>query len=94
MIGAKPIVAIKALTTGSTEYEYTVVAGTKKILFKLRNGSYDILFAYLTGEIAAGRYVTLPAGATKSIEEIKGDGLKIYFQCATAAQTVEIEYWK
>ncbi len=94
MIGGKVLIATVSMPSAATEYSYTVPAGVKKLLFKLRDNANDLLFAYVTGNIGAGTYLTIPGGSSKSIEEIKGTGLTLYFQCSAANQTVEIETWK
>lgn len=93
MIAGKPTITTKDLTDANTEYNYSVPSGVNKILLRIRSGTSDLKLAYVTGDIAAGTYITIPAGVTKTIDEIKG-GMTLYFQSPDASQTVEIEIWK
>lgn len=92
MIGGRPKIENVAMTSANTEYSYAIPSGVNKILIKLRANNVDLKLSYTSGE-SGTTYLTIPAGSSKSIDDIKG-GLTIYFQAASASQTLEVEIWK
>lgn len=92
MIAGKPTIANVSMTTANTEYSYAVPAGVSKMLVKLRDATVALKLSYVEG--ASGTtYVTVPAGSTKTIDELKG-GMTIYIQTTEASQVLEVETWK
>lgn len=90
MIAGAPTIANVALSA-STEGSYALPTGTNKVLFKLRETGIALQLAYISGE-SNTTFLTIPAGASKEIVDIKGNGITLYF-FATLAATVEIEVW-
>ena len=88
--GAVTIVNVSL--SASTEGSYALLAGTNKVLFKLRQTGVALQLAYISGE-SNTTYITIPAGSSKEITDIKGTGLTLYFFAASAV-TVEIEVWQ
>lgn len=88
-----PTIANVAMTTGGTEYSYTIPANTKKILFKERSGGNSVKFCF-TASASATTYVTLPAGSTKYLEGAWLTGLTLYFQSANSGLVLELEIWQ
>lgn len=81
------------MTTANTEYSYAVPAKASKILIKLRSFTSAFKLAYASG--ASGTtYLTVPAGSSKSIDELKGTGITLYFQSPDASQVMEVEVWQ
>jgi hypothetical protein len=94
MVGGKPSIVNVSMASANTEYSYAVPAGVNKVLIKLRSSSVDLKLSYTSGE-SGTTYLTVPAGSAKSIDDIKGGGgLTLYFQAASASQTLEVEIWK
>lgn len=92
-ISTKPTVTNVAMTSSGTEYKHALASKTNRVLIKLRSGAVALKLAYVAA--ASGTtYITIPAGASKEIQNIKGTGLTLYFQAATASQTLEVEEWQ
>lgn len=93
MIGGKPTIANVSMTSADTEYSYSLPTRAVKVLVKLRGTSASFKLSYTEG--ASGTtYLTIPAGGSKSIDEIKGTGLTLYFQSPSASQVMELEVWQ
>ncbi|MEK6882014.1 MAG: hypothetical protein AABY22_20515, partial [Nanoarchaeota archaeon] len=80
-------------TTANTEYSYAILAGTSKILIKLRGTGATFQLSYILGE-SNTTFITIPANSSKEIIDIKGTGITLYFQSSLASQTMEIEVWR
>ena len=93
MTAGKVTIANVTMTTGDTEYNYALPAGTQKVLIKLRGTGAVCKLAYVSGQ-SGTTYLTIPAGSSKTIEGIKGTAMTLYFQSPTASQVAEIESWK
>ena len=88
----QPIIANVAMASADTEYSYVIPANCKKLLFKLRGTSQTLKFCYASG--ASGTtYMTLPAGASKYLDEAQLTGQTLYFQSPGASQVLEVEAW-
>lgn len=93
MIGGRPTLTNVSMTSANTEYSYALPSGTSKALIKLRDGTVACKLGYVSG--ASGTtYLTIPAGSSKEITDIKGTGITLYFQSASASQVLEVEVWQ
>lgn len=79
------------MTTANTEYSQALPSQTKKFTVKCR-GKYDVKLAF-TAEASGTTYITIPSGLCYWDDLIRDAVLTLYFQCATAAQVVEIVAW-
>lgn len=86
-----PVVYNVTMTLASTEYSQALPANTKKFLIKCRT-LYDIQLCF-TNAGSGTLYITVPAGMSYYEDLIQPSALTLYFQCATAAQVVEIVTW-
>lgn len=91
-MNARPTIVNVSMTLASTEYSYSLPAGTKRFSFKLRDAGADCQVAFVQGE-SGTTYVNLPGGRTYSESEIKGGGNVLRFRSASAGQTAEILSW-
>lgn len=83
-----PLIVAVALTDAGTAYSYSIPTGTQEIEFKLRDVfANDLLYSWDN----FSTYKTIPAGSTKNLKGVNLVGKTIYFKCATASQTVEVE---
>ena len=87
-LGIDPTQTTVSLTNANTEYSYTVPDKTVRLVFRLRN-AFDISYGWATGE----RVFTLPAGSFRDISDVILTTKVLYFSCAEAGQTVEVEYF-
>ncbi|HDZ13689.1 hypothetical protein LCGC14_1241020 [marine sediment metagenome] len=95
MIAGKVTIANVSMPTAKTEASYTLPDGTKKAVLKLRNSAIKFRFAYATGATDRdGTHITIPAGASKEVVDIKGTAITLFFQADAGNQTMEIETWK
>jgi hypothetical protein len=86
---------IITLTNPNTEYSVDIGKAVRKISIQCRE-SVDIKFAMKAGDIAAGNYQTIKAGAEKFLDNIYlVDQTTLYFETTdTGSPTVEVEVWK
>lgn len=91
--GQTPVIYNVTITNADTEYSQVLPANTRKVLIKLRSGAADLKLAYTVSE-SGSNYITIPAGASKYLEDTKLSSITLYFQSPTALQTAEIEVWK
>jgi hypothetical protein len=76
----------------NTESTFTFPAQTKRFTLKARVAT-KILLADATGDIAAGDYLTIPAGSFYESQSFVAQAKAIYFQSAVANLEIEAEYW-
>ena len=88
-LGVIPNTDTLSLTLADTEYSYTVVDGTKRLIFKLRTQDGDVTYGWATG----ARNVTIPAGFVRDISDVHLVGRTLYVSCNFAGKTLEIEYY-
>jgi hypothetical protein len=86
-----PVIYNKTMTSANTEYSQALPSQTKKFTIKCR-GEYDIKLAF-TAEASGTTYITIPSGQCYWDDNIRDASCTLYFQCATAAQVVEIVAW-
>ena len=83
------------LTSANTEYEYTFPANAISWSLKLRGTTGILYYASATGKMPTSgdgtAYITVPAGAARSQDNVEYGGKKMYFQSDTASQVVEID---
>jgi hypothetical protein len=89
----EPTIANVAMASANTEYSYAVPADTRKLTIKLRDSGYDLKLAYTQGQ-SGTTYILIPAGSTKTIENIYIKGVTLYFQTDADTQVLEVEVWK
>jgi hypothetical protein len=80
------------MSTGSTEYSYTIPDNVKRIEFKLRAINALLQYTFTSGE-SGSAYITVPYGETITIEDAKLGGKVLYVQSPTASQTLETRVW-
>lgn len=80
------------LTLANTEYPFTFPAQTKAFIVHPRTAA-KVKLAYAAGAIAAGDYLTLPAGCNFGRDGIGSAATTIYLESPTAALLVELESW-
>lgn len=91
MIGGQPTIANVSLTA-ATEGSYALLAGTNRFLIKLRATNATLQLAFVSGE-SNTTYITIPAGSSLEVTEIKGTAITLYLYTALA-QTAEIVTWQ
>lgn len=83
------------LTNANTEYEYTFPANTISWSLKLRGAMGILYYASATGKLPTSGsgtdYITVPASAARSQDNVEYGGKKMYFQSDLASQVVEID---
>lgn len=81
------------LVTANIEYSYTFPVGTKGFLLQTRDGT-AFKYAYNSGDLASGKYITAHQGVSKSED---GNGSEttttVYFSAAEDGIVMECEYW-
>ena len=88
-----PVIDTVTIATINTDQPYTFPVGTKRIDIYNRAGNI-LKYAWVTGDIAAANYRTIPASAEAGFERIHlQETLTIYFQSASL-DVIEIEMWK
>lgn len=80
------------LTSANTEYSYQIPPQTKSFGFKIRSGSYDLKYYFVTGA-PSSTFSTLGAGSTQLLKG-RLEAQTIFFQCENAGEIVEIEIVK
>jgi len=78
------------MTTADTEYEFAIATSTTKLLIKLRDPGATLKLSYEENK-SGTVYLTIPAGATKSLDNVYFNSKTLYFQSPTASQIAEIE---
>lgn len=83
------------LTSANTEFSQVIGTAVRKVSIQCRE-DIDIKFSMTAGDIAAGLYQTIKAGAEKFLEDIYlKDTQTLYFETEDSSQpTVEIEVWR
>ncbi len=90
-LGVTPASTTLTLTLSATEYTYTIPDGTKRLIFKLRSGSYDFQYGWATGQLN----ITVPASVVRDMSDINLDSKTLFVKCNDAAgQVLEIEYFQ
>jgi hypothetical protein len=79
----------KTMTLADTEYSQAIPYGTAKLLVQCR-GAYDVKLSFSD---STNNYFTLKSGAVYYEDMIDTSARTLYFQCATAAQVLEILVW-
>ena len=91
MPAANSIIYNVTMTAANTEYSRALRDRIQKFSIQCR-GNYDIKVAFVSGQ-SGTQYITVKAGSTYYEDMITPSSPTIYFQCATAAQVVEIITW-
>ena len=86
---ATPITYNVIMTTANTEYSRALPSGTKKLYVKLRSLNALLKIAFVLNE-SGTNYMTIPFGASISLENIDLTGITIYMQSPIASQVAEI----
>ena len=79
------------MTNSNTEYSKLLPDETKRILIKERSGTALVKIAL--HPTTATVYLTIPAGASKSIDGLFLIGKTLYFQSTSTGKILEIEVW-
>ena len=79
----------EAIPTADTEQSLTLPDDFEEYVIKLRTNAI-LKLAYQAGDIAAGTYITIPAGSSKSLEA-NLNGREIYFTSSIDPNVLEIE---
>ena len=98
VISIQPFTTRVVLTTAGTEYSYTMPTNSTRVRITARGG--NVLYAWGTGQIAAGTYSTIPASSgaycmgniKMSVAGGKVDTL--YMTGSVNGTIAEIEVWK
>ncbi len=86
-----PTIYNKTMTLADTEYSQALPANTKKFTVKCR-GEYDVKLCF-TESGSGTTYITIPSQQSYWEDGIVDASITLYFQCATAAQVLEIVAW-
>ena len=78
------------MTLANTEYSQALPEGTAKLMVQNR-GQYDTKLSFNDGQ-SGTNYITIKAGMVY-YEDLVNTSRTLYFQCATAAQVLEILIW-
>ena len=89
-IGRGVVLVNKTMTLADTEYSQTLPEGTAKFMVQNR-GQYDTKLSFSTTQ-SATNYITIKAGMVY-YEDLINTSRTLYFQCAQAAQVLEILIW-
>ena len=82
----------KSLPVATTEYSQLIPAGTRQFTISSRlMGTLRI--ALNSGETTT-KYLTIPAGASKTFKDLAVRGLTLYVQSDTGSDVMEVECWK
>lgn len=83
------------LTAANTQYAYTFPANTISWSLKLRGSTGILYYASSIGKLPTSgdgtAYITVPASATRSQDNVEYGGKIMYFQSDLASQVVEID---
>jgi len=90
-VATTPYLYNVTMTSANVEYSQAMPGNCKKFTVKCR-GEYDIKLAFTLAE-SGTTYITIPSGQNYWDDLIRDVVLTLYFQCATAAQVVEIVAW-
>lgn len=85
----QPTIYNLAMASNGTEYSQALPDDTRKVLIRSRENS-ELKLAY-TSE---GDYVTIPAGAAKTIEGVYLKGITLYLKSGSDNDVAEIEIFK
>ncbi len=88
--GKEVLLYNKVMTLANTEYSQALPEGTVKIMVQNR-GAYDTKLSFVSGT-SGSNYLTIRSNAVY-YEDLVNMSRTLYFQCATAAQTLEIIIW-
>lgn len=91
LVGKTPTIKNLALTTGGTEYNYTLPTGTKKFILQCRTGE-ELQFAFVKGE-SGSNYFTVVEGASHFEDDLNASDLTLYIQCVDSNKVAEILSW-
>ena len=93
--GYTPTTVNVSMPLANTEYSYTLPAGTRKFMVKLRSATSDLkLNIGKTASLSGTTFVTVPAGGNYFEENVNSEvGTILYFQSPDALQTAEIMFW-
>jgi hypothetical protein len=89
-IGRGVVLYNKVMTLADTEYSQTLPEGTVKILIQNR-GLYDTKVSFASST-SGTNYMTIRSNAVY-YEDMINMSRTLYFQCPSAAQTLEIIVW-
>jgi hypothetical protein len=81
------------MTTANTEYSYTFPAHAKSFMLQTRDGA-AFKYAYKTGQIVLGNYITAHQGVSK-VEDYAGSEqpITVYFMADEDGIVMEGEYF-
>ena len=86
-----PVVYSVTMTLAATEYSQALPAGCRKFTVQCR-GAYDVKLCF-TASGSGTTYITVKKGCSYWEDQIDATSKTLYFQCATAAQVLEIVAW-
>lgn len=86
-----PVVYNVTMTSADTAYFQALPGSCKKFLIRCR-GSYDIKLNFTEAALGTA-HLTVSAGMSYYEDLIQPATLTLWFECATAAQVVEIVAW-
>jgi len=87
----EPTVFNVTMAAAGTQYAQALPAGTKKFTAKCRT-YVPVQICFTTGETDT-LYLTIPPGQTYWEDRLLDAALTLYFECAIAAQVLEIVAW-
>jgi len=86
-----------AIVNANTEYSYTFPANTVGFQIKLRSTNKAFLHSWQTGKMPTSgdglAYQTDPIYSSREAEGLDFSGVKIFFQCTTGSQVMEIDVY-
>lgn len=89
-----PFITTVTLTTKDMEYAFDLPGDTKSYTIKIR-GNNEFKVAYTQGDIAAGNYITVPAGSSLAEDNLYfEDTRRVFVSCEKSGTTLEVAYWK
>lgn len=86
-----PTITNLSLATANTEVDHTLQTNLKQITIRNRDNG-RLQFSFTDGQ-SGSNYITIPAGATFSIDGINYSAGTLSIQSNKASQTVEILEW-
>jgi hypothetical protein len=88
-----PLIANVSIPSANTEVSYPLPTSTTRFLLKLRDGTADLKFSYISGN-SGTLYFTVPRGNYISVSQIDTSAsVTLYFQSPVAGQVAEIMTW-
>lgn len=86
--GTTPYIYNESMASSSTVYNKALPANTKQLTIKLRDIGADLKISWVAG---FSTYMTIMAGASKTLTGVNLTGETLYFQATDNSQVAEIE---